>query len=303
MTNSRGNIKNMRFVLFVFVVTVLADVPERQMYRNPTFRIAAPMLQNLRLRRCRFTVMRSLRPIRTTQKRLHRGLFYHNGFLYESTGEEGRSSLRKVEIETGKVLQKFDLPREDFGEGSALLNGQIYMITWRQGIGRVFDVNDFKLIREFKYQGEGWGITTDGTDLFMTDGTHVIRVMNPETFTSKRMIAVMQENGKPLLQMNELEFIKGEIWANVWHSEQPDVLGKPNHIARIDPATGKLLGWIDLRGISPDDQPPPDSTDNYHPKSENTLNGIAYDAEKDRIFVTGKNWKKLYEIKLTGPKQ
>ncbi len=293
----------MRFVLFVFVVTVLAgcsgaaNVPKPNVSNSSTNTAKAPSSP---VPVYGYEVVKAYPH---DPKAFTQGLFYHNGFLYESTGEEGRSSLRKVEIETGKVLQKFDLPREDFGEGSALLNGQIFMITWRQGLGRVFDVNDFKLIREFKYQGEGWGLTTDGTDLFMTDGTHVIRVMNPETFTSKRMIAVMQENGKPLLQMNELEFIKGEIWANIWHSEQPDVLGKPNHIARIDPATGKLLGWIDLRGISPDDQPPPDSTDNYHPKSENTLNGIAYDAEKDRIFVTGKNWKKLYEIKLTGPKQ
>lgn len=228
------------------------------------------------------------------------GLFYYNGFLYESTGEERRSSLRKVELETGKVVQKFDLPPEDFGEGIVLLNGKIYMLTWRQGLGRVFDVNDFKLLREFRYSGEGWGMTTDGADIFMTDSTHVMRVVDPETFRSKRMLSVMREDGKPLMQINELEYIKGEIWSNVWHSELPNILGKPNYIARIDPATGKLLGWIDLAGISPDDQPKTD--DPYDPKVENTLNGIAYDAEKDRIFVTGKNWKKLYEIKITPPK-
>ena len=144
-------------------------------------------------------------------------------------------------------------------------------------------------------------MTTDGTDIFMTDSTHVMRVVDPETFKPKRMLSVMREDGKPLMQINELEYIKGEIWANVWHSEQSNILGKPNYIARIDPATGKLLGWIDLAGISPDDQPR--SNDPYDPKAENTLNGIAYDAEKDRIFVTGKNWKKLYEIKITPPKQ
>ncbi len=228
------------------------------------------------------------------------GLFFHNGFLYESTGEEGRSSLRKVEIETGKIAQKWDLPREDFGEGIAMIGDKIYMLTWRQQLGRVFDANSFKLIKEFSYQGDGWGMTTDGTNLYMTQGTHVIKVMEPENFKTVKTIPIMREDGRPLMNINELEFIKGEIWANVWHSEQADILGKPNYIARIDPVAGKLVGWIDLAGISPDDQPK--SGDLYDPKAENTLNGIAYDAATDRIFVTGKNWKKLYEIKLTQPK-
>jgi glutamine cyclotransferase len=227
------------------------------------------------------------------------GLFFHNGFLYESTGQEKHSSLRKVELETGKVLQKFDLPPESFGEGIALVNNKIYQLTWRERLCRVFDVNDFKLLREFDYQGDGWGLTTDGQVLYMTDSTHVMRVMDPETFKPIRMISVFREDSRPLMQINELEWIKGEIWANVWHSEQPDILGKPNYIARIDPNSGKLLGWIDLAGISPGDQPDASSIDDpEHPKAENTLNGIAYDAEKDRIFVTGKNWKKLYEIKV-----
>jgi glutamine cyclotransferase len=221
------------------------------------------------------------------------GLFYHNGFLFESTGEEGRSSLRKVEIETGKVVQKFDLPREDFGEGIAMIGDKIYQLTWRQRLGRVFDARDFKLLKEFTYEGDGWGMTTDGTNLYLTQSTHVIKVMDPETFKTVRTIPVMREDGKPLMQINELEWIKGEIWANIWHSEEPEILGKPNYIARIDPNSGKLLGWISLEGISPDD---------VNRDRENTLNGIAYDAEKDRIFVTGKNWKKLFEIKLTPPK-
>lgn len=223
------------------------------------------------------------------------GLFYYNGFLYESTGEEGKSSLRKVELETGKVIQKFDLPREDFGEGISMIGDKIYQLTWQQQLGRVFDAKDFKLIKEFHYQGDGWGMTTDGKSLYLTQSTHVIKVMDPETFATVRTIPVMREDGKPLMQINELEMIKGELWANVWHSEDPNILGKPNYIARIDPNSGKLLGWIDLAGISPDDQGKPS-------QRENTLNGIAYDAEKDRIFVTGKNWKKLYEIKITPPK-
>jgi len=221
------------------------------------------------------------------------GLFFHSGFLYESTGEKGASSLRKVELETGKVVQKWDMPREDFGEGIAMIGDKIYQLTWQQNLGRVFDANSFKLLKEFTYQGDGWGMTTDGTNLYLTQSTHVIKVMDPETFKTVRTIPVMREDGKPLMQINELEWIKGEIWANVWHSEDKDILGKPNYIARIDPASGKLLGWINLAGISPDDQ--------GRDQPENTLNGIAYDAEKDRIFVTGKDWKKLYEIKLKSP--
>ena len=233
-------------------------------------------------------------------KAFTQGLFLYKGVLYESTGEMGESTIRRVDLATGKVLQKWDLPREDFGEGSTVLNDKIYMITWRGQIGRVFDPTDLKLLREFSYVGEGWGITTDGTNLIMSQGTHVLKVLDPEAFKQVKTIPVMREDGRPLMNLNELEFVKGEIWANVWHSEQPDILGKPNHIARIDAATGKLVGWIDLAGISPDDQPK--TSDPYDPKTENTLNGIAYDAENDRIFVTGKNWKKLYEIKLTPPK-
>jgi len=217
------------------------------------------------------------------------GLFFHEGFLYESTGQFRSSSLRRVDLETGKVVQKFDLPPESFAEGIALLNGKIYQLTWQEGICRVFDAKDFTLQKEFRYQGEGWGLTTDGTNLFMTDKTHVIRVMDPETFKPVRTLVVLREDGKPLYQINELEYVKGEIWANIWHSEDPSILGKANHIARIDPAGGKIVGWIDLQGLSPAD---------VKRDAENTLNGIAYDSATDRTFVTGKNWRKLFEIKI-----
>ena len=214
------------------------------------------------------------------------GLVFHDGALYESTGQYGQSSLRKVEIETGKVLEKHDVAREYFAEGIAMLDGKIYQLTWQSGIGFVYDAKDFKLLREFRYSGEGWGLATDGQMLYHSDGTHVIRVVNPENYETVRTIVVRDENGRPLMNINELEWVKGELWANIWHSEK---IGKPNHIARIDPTSGKLLGWIDLSGISPDD---------IARGSENTLNGIAYDPEQDRIFVTGKNWRKLFEIKL-----
>lgn len=230
------------------------------------------------------------------------GLFFHNGFLYESTGQEGKSSVRKVEIETGKVLQKWDLPRDEFGEGATLIGDKIYMITWRDGIGRVFGAADLKLERDFSYSGEGWGLTNDGTNLIMSDGSHILKFFEPTNFTSIRKMPVMQPSGKPLFLLNEIEYVKGEVWANIWHSEQTETnttqgtfpnIGKPNYIARINPASGNVIGWIDLDGISPDDS---------RRDTENTLNGIAYDAADDRIFVTGKNWKKLYEIKLTPPK-
>lgn len=238
-------------------------------------------------------------------KAFTQGLVFHDGHLLESTGQFGQSTLRKVEIETGKVLKKWDLPREDFGEGITLLGDKVYMVTWRGGLGRVFDANDLKLIKEFSYQGEGWGITNDGTNLIMSQGTHVLKFIDPNTFTPIKTMPILREDGRPLMQLNELEWVKGEIWANIWHSEDPEILGKANYIARIDPATGKIVGWIDLAGISPDDQLKPgerDTTEAIEPKSEHTLNGIAYDAATDRIFVTGKLWKKLYEIKLTPPK-
>lgn len=231
-------------------------------------------------------------------KAFTQGLIFRKGFLYESTGENGSSSLRKVELTTGKVLQKIDLEKKYFGEGMTILNDKVYQITWRDKVGFVYDLESLSLLKEFKYQGEGWGLTNDQKHLIMSDGTHIIKFIDPETFDVVKQIPVMQENGKPLFLLNELEFVKGEIWANIWHSEQLETgttqgrlpnIGKPNFIARINPETGKVVGWIDLGGISPDDT----SAD-----SENTLNGIAYDSENDRIFVTGKNWKRLFEISL-----
>jgi glutaminyl-peptide cyclotransferase len=229
-------------------------------------------------------------------KAFTQGLVFHNGFFYESTGEYGESSLRKVEPQTGKVLQKKQLAEDYFGEGMTILNGKIYQITWQENTAFVYDVNDFKLLREMKYQGSGWGLTNDGTNLIMSDGTHVLKFLDPETFNVVRTVTVKKEDGKPVYHLNELEFVKGEIWANIWHSEQAATnnehgylpnIGKPNYIARIDPQTGGVVGWIDLANISPDDD-----------GGENTLNGIAYDPATERIFVTGKNWKNLFEIKL-----
>lgn len=217
------------------------------------------------------------------------GLVYHDGYLLEGTGGQQTatkddpffSSLRKVEIATGKVLQKHSLDPKYFGEGIALLNGKIYQLTWREGTAFVYDLDGLKPVGEFRYSGQGWGLTEDGTDLYMTDSTHVIRVIDPATFQTKRTIVVNDEKGRPLMELNELEWVKGEIWANVW---QKDV------IVRIDPATGKLLGRIDLSSITEAEQ--------KSNRNADVLNGIAYDEAGDRLFVTGKLWRKLFEIKV-----
>lgn len=233
-------------------------------------------------------------------KAFTQGLIFRDGFLYEGTGEYEESTLRKVEIATGKVVQKFDLRDEIFGEGIAAIGDKLYQISWRNGLAWEYNLSDFKMLREMKYTGEGWGLTTDGTQLIMSDGTHLLKFIDPQTFKTTRTVPVMQDNGKPLYLLNELEWVKGEIWANIWHSEDTMTgttqgrmpnLGRPNTIARIDPESGQVTGWIDLASISPEDQ-------DEDSESENTLNGIAYDEAGDRIFVTGKRWKKLYEIKV-----
>lgn len=213
------------------------------------------------------------------------GLVFHNGFFYEGTGGRKRddyhSTLRKVEVETGKVLQKIDLAGEYFGEGITLFNDKIYQITWQEGTAFVYDANDFKMLKQFRYAGEGWGLTHDETNLIMSDGTHVIRFINPETFETVRTIVVNDEKGKPLMELNELEYVKGEIWANIWQEDE---------IARIDPTSGKLLGRINFTKMIDDEL-----KDN---RDGDVLNGIAYDAASDRLFVTGKKWKHVYEIKV-----
>lgn len=218
-------------------------------------------------------------------KAFTQGLEFHDGSLYEGTGgkdgDDFFSSLRKVDYATGKVLQKYDIPREYFGEGITILGDKIYQLTWRQMTAFEYDVKDFKLLRELRYSGEGWGLTNDGTNLIMSDGTHVIRFVNPQDFKTVRTIVVNDEKGKPVMQLNELEFVKGEIWANIWQT---------GWIVRIDPATGKLLGRIDLNTLADDEQKKNQRAD--------VLNGIAYDAADDRIFVTGKFWPRLFEIKV-----
>lgn len=208
------------------------------------------------------------------------GLFYLNGFLYESTGLEQHSSIRKVRLETGEVLQKRDISAEYFGEGIVNWKGRIVSLTWRTQVGFVFDLASFKLQRQFSYVGEGWGLTQNGREIIMSDGTSQLRFLDPDTLQETHRIEVTLR-GKPLPNVNELEWVKGEIYANVWQT---------NWILRIDPSNGRVIGVIDLRGILPKADIIPGQTD--------VLNGIAYDAKNDRLFVTGKNWPKLFEIRL-----
>lgn len=237
-------------------------------------------------------------------KAFTQGLLFYDGFLYESTGQDRQSTVRKVDINTGRVIQKHDVSDEIFAEGLALIDTTLYQVSWRNRIAFTYNVSDLKPTGQIRYNGEGWGLTTDGTQLIMSDGSHILRYMEPETFKVLKTQPILKEDGKPLFLLNELEWVEGEIWANIWHSEERETqtsqgrfpnIGKPNYIARIDPQTGRVVGWIDLAGISPGDH------GNYE-NSENTLNGIAYDPTTKRIWVTGKNWKNLYEIKVV-PKQ
>ena len=205
------------------------------------------------------------------------GLMYLDGVMYESTGITGKSSLRKVELETGKVLQQVDLAPEYFGEGMTVLHGKIYQLTWKHHLGFVYDLATFKQLGKFRYTGEGWGLTTDGQSLIMSDGSNVIRFIDPNSFAVTRTIAVALR-GDPLDQLNELEYVDGKILANVWRTPS---------IVSINPKDGTIDKVIDLMGILPIDERTP-ATD--------VLNGIAYDPEHHRLFVTGKYWPKLFEI-------
>lgn len=207
------------------------------------------------------------------------GLLWHDGRLFESTGEVGTSNIREVDLKTGRVIRQRDLAAPHFGEGIVIFGDKLYQITWKTNKAFVYDWKTFAPTGEFTYEGEGWGLTTDGTSLIMSNGSPTLAWRDPKTFAVRKSLEVT-DNGTPVNALNELEWVKGEIWANVWQSEQ---------IARIDPTTGKVTGWIDLTGILP-------SLDRTG--AEDVMNGIAYDADADRYFVTGKKWSKLYEIRL-----
>jgi glutaminyl-peptide cyclotransferase len=208
------------------------------------------------------------------------GLVYRSGVLYEGTGLYGQSTLRRVDLSTGAVREKVTLGSAYFGEGIAVLKDRIYQLTWREQTGFVYDRETFALLDRFSYATEGWGLTTDGTRLMASNGTDRITFHDPDTFAELDSIAV-RADGEPVPRLNELEYVKGEIWANVFQTDR---------IARIDRTTGKVSGWINLSGLLSDND--------RAGLDVGVLNGIAYDAAKNRLFVTGKNWPKLFEITL-----
>jgi glutaminyl-peptide cyclotransferase len=211
------------------------------------------------------------------------GLFYLNGYLYEATGLEGHSSIRKVELATGKVLKMRPLDPKYFGEGIIAWKGKLVEVTWKTEIGFTYDLSTFKPLGSFHYAGEGWALTQDGQRLIMSDGTPQLRFLDPVTLKETGAVPVTL-NGRLLPNINELEWYKGEVLANIWQT---------NYIARIDPKTGKTTGVIDLTPLA--------AAEAAKGRPIDVLNGIAYDAAHDRLFVTGKLWPDLYEIKLTGP--
>lgn len=208
------------------------------------------------------------------------GLFYLDGTLYESTGEQGASTIRQVALTTGKVMRKAWLPPTIFGEGIVAWKGRLVQLTWHRHMGIVWDLATFRPVARFAYPGEGWALTRSSKRIYMSDGSSDLRILDPDTLRQVGTLHVTAD-GKPVPQLNELEWIKGQIWANIWQT---------NRIARIDPRSGHVVGWIDLSGLY--------DTGRTADPGDDVLNGIAYDAAHDRIFVTGKCWPWLYQIRI-----
>ncbi|MEM7166921.1 MAG: glutaminyl-peptide cyclotransferase [Planctomycetota bacterium] len=266
--------KSRRVVLVIVAVVVLAPLLV-VLTRWPTGSAALPTGD------CGFEIVKTFPhdPQAFTQ-----GLIFHDGFLYETTGQHGHSRLRKVVLETGKVVQEHRLDNDLFGEGMTLFGDRIYHLTWRSGTGFVYDAKTFKEVQRFRYSGEGWGLTNDNKRLYMSNGTSRLIFLDPKTLQSTGSVIVMYRDpvtgrDTPLHALNELEYVGGEILANVWRRDV---------IARIDPESGRVRGWIDLTALK----------SKGGITSGEVLNGIAYDKNNDRLFVTGKWWPKLFQIKL-----
>ncbi len=263
----------MIFLLIAFIFRPVAVCPEdflpQQFQRSPLLKTRAPIAS--------VNVINSYphNPRAFTQ-----GLVFHQGYFYESTGLNGESTLARKEVTTGKSLQEVKISREYFGEGIVLLNNKIYQLTWKNETVLIYDARSFREVRKIKYRGEGWGLTSDGKYLLMSNGSSAITFHDPESFKVIRKIHV-QDGNTPVGQLNELEFVKGEIWANIFTEDL---------IVRISPQTGKVTGWINLSALR-----------SYLPRNAqvDVINGIAYDAKEDRIFVTGKYWPKVFEIRLS----
>ncbi len=237
--------------------------------------VAAAIQLPPRAPRASYTVVRAYPHDRSA---FTQGLEYAGGFFYEGTGLNGQSSIRKVALETGEVVQRHDVPAEYFGEGITIWESNLIELTWRSQVALVYDLATFTQKRTFSYVGEGWGLTHDDSSLIMSDGSAELRFLDPVTFAERRRLMVT-DGGLPVPHLNEVEFVKGEVYANIWQT---------NFIARIDPASGVVIGWIDLTGLL-------SAADS---RGVDVMNGIAYDAGHDRLFVTGKLWPKLFEVKI-----
>lgn len=242
------------------------------MFADPAAALPAPQP----IERCGYRIVQTY-PHDTTS--FTQGLFWHGGHLYEATGHYGRSRVARLDLKTGKALAQTPLPADQFGEGITRWRDQIVGVTWQGGVGNRWRIKDLKPVGTFKYGGEGWGVTMVGDSLVLSDGTSDLRFFDPATMTEQKRVTV-RFGGRPLAMLNELETIDGEIWANVWMSDM---------IVRIDPANGAIRSWVDLSGLAAD------AGATGH---DSVLNGIAWDSERQRLFVTGKYWPKLYEIAL-----
>jgi glutamine cyclotransferase len=209
------------------------------------------------------------------------GLIYLDDIFYEGTGLYTQSTLRQVDVNTGKVLKLKNLPDDQFGEGITVLGDRLFQLTWKNHVGYIYNKDTFEQLGTFTYPTEGWGITHDGKKLIMSDGTDTLYFWDPKTMTEIDRVRVYDATG-PVVNLNELEYIDGEVWANIWQT---------NYIARIDPVTGQVRGWVDLSNVLPLEYRNGD-------KKVDVLNGIAYDAALGRLFVTGKLWPKIFEIKV-----
>ena len=255
---------------------------------SPSFRVRANFVRVIALIAALASIVSAATPVdgyKVVAKYPHstqsytEGFFYLDGLFYEGTGLQGQSALLVTQPKTGKLLQHADLASEYFGEGIVDFGSYIYEWTWTSGICFVYDRVSLQRLKKFNYSGEGWGMTRNADEIITSDGTATLRFRDPQTFEEIRQI-VVRDGVTAIDQLNELEYVKGEIYSNVWHSDR---------IARISPKDGHVIGWIDLTGILPAGE---------KVNTEAVLNGIAYDAKRDRLFVTGKQWPTIFEIKL-----
>ena len=233
-------------------------------------------------------VLRHLATFPHDDQAFTQGLLWHNGYLYESAGQYGKSSLRRVEPTTGRVVARFNMPPHFFAEGLALVDDSLFQLTWRENVCIVYDRETFQVKGHFQYPGEGWGLTYDGTHLIMSNGSNVLQFLDPKTFRPLRRVQVFDRRGVrpvPVAYLNELEWIRGEVWANVW---------KTTRIVRINPRTGNVIDWIEMAHFVP--------AEHREDRTERVLNGIAFDPDNDHVFITGKYWNVLHKFRLEVPR-